>query len=93
MSAVANRASGVEMALLRRYLVVVRLAVSVVVMSGHSSKLPPPPTVTRIQCVSVLLGRSKTTSQQYDTVWLFGTASCLTKNIVFVPFFIQVTTL
>ena len=90
MSAVANHASGVEMMIFRRHLVVVRLAVSVEVMLGNSNKLPP--TVTRTRYVSTLLGRSEAASWRYDIAWSVGTADCLTKNMVFMPFFKWVLT-
>ena len=89
MSAVANRALGVEVTLLRRHFVVVKLAVTVEVVSGNSSKLPPDVTCTR--CVLLLLGRSDATSRQYDTVRFVGTAILGTKNMVFTPLFMRGT--
>ena len=77
MSVVMNLAYGVDMTLLSTHLVVVKLAVSVKVMSEHSSRLPP--AFTRTRCVSVLLGRSEANSLQYDTFVSAGTANCLTK--------------
>ena len=68
----------------------VRLAMSVDVMSGHSSKLPS--AVTRTQWVSDLVGQSDATNLQYDTVQSAGMDVLGTKNIVFVPFFMRVPT-
>ena len=91
MSPVMNLVSGVDMTLLSRNLVVVKLVVSVEVMSGHSSILTPGVTCTR--CVSALLWQSEATSLQYKILLSAGTADCLIKKIVFVPLFIRVPTL
>ena len=72
MSRVRNQASGVEMTIFGRHLVVVRLVQFVVVIPGKSSLSPP--TVTLTRWVSVFCGRIMETRQEYVTVWPAGTS-------------------
>ena len=59
MSKVMKQAPGVDVVLLRRHFVVVRLAQWVVVASGKSRRSPP--TVTRTRFTSALVGLMEAT--------------------------------
>ena len=82
MSAHINIAKMVETILLRRILVVIRLAHCVVV--GPSYESLSPPTVMHTRCVSVLLGRIDTTIRPYVTLLPAGTHERWMKKMLFV---------
>ena len=65
-------------------LVVARLAVSVYAQSSYSSLSPPAVTITL--CVLALFGLRLATNRMYEIFHFFGTAVCLMKKIVLVPF-------
>ena len=82
MSRVMNRALGVEMVLLSRHFVVVRLSQWMVVAPGKSRRSPP--TVTQTQFTLALVGRMEATIWEYVTLQPWGMGDFATKKMVLV---------
>ena len=83
MSRVMKRAPGLDMVLLIRHFVVVKLAQWVVVVPGKSRRYLP--TVTRTWFTSALVGLIEATIQGYVTLRPWGMADFSIKKTVFVP--------
>ena len=83
MSAVKNRAPGVEMVLFIKTFIVLMSAVGVLTALGYSMRFPP--TVSRTQCFSDLFSFISTTKFAYVTRLPLGTSSGFMNRIVSVP--------
>ena len=82
-SRVINQAPGVEMALLSRHFVVVKLAQWVVAALGKSRRSTL--TVTWTRFTSALVGLMEANIQAYVTLRPWGTEDFVTKKTVLVP--------
>ena len=90
MYRVINRAPGVEMVLLSKHFVVVRLAQWVVVALGKSRRSPP--IVTRTRFTTALVGQKVATIWAYVTLRSWGIEDLATNKTVLVPVGMRVPT-
>ena len=90
MSRVMKREPGVDMVLLSRNFVVVKLSQRVEVAPGKSRRSPP--TVTRTWFTSALVGRMVATIRVYVTLRPWGMEDFATKKTVLVPMGMRVLT-